>query len=136
MPTDRTSLPYATLQPGDELVRVTAPVSKRDRATIITGLGDINSLTLVTQYAFQRAAEFVRTHDIKSYDLASHAGFLAFLRDGTAPRAPASADAHDGRGNASSVQRSDANAPRVSKRDAESRPGRGRSGKNVQLQEE
>lgn len=137
MPTPRSLLPYATLAPDDSLVRVTAPVSQKDKRTVLGAFGDDGAITFVIQYAFQRAAEFVRTHDIKAYDTASHAGFVAFLRDGAPARTASTSDAHDVDRRAPSVQRKDADAKSKSVGNAESRPGRsGRVKSVIRPQEE
>lgn len=80
--------PYRSLS-EDEICRIQAWVSLRDKRTILAAMGgDDSILSFIVQHAYSQTATFIRTHGLTAYDSApDHAKLLDFIRDRTAPRA-------------------------------------------------
>lgn len=108
MPTIRSLIPK--VDPPDELVKLQVWVSLHNKRTVLSAIGDDGIYTLIIATRLQQVADYIKKHDITSFDPESHAKLLDFICNGTDTRAVGHSAVRHDTGTAKSIQHPDASA--------------------------
>jgi hypothetical protein len=109
MPTIRALTPPIDAE-TDFPIKLQTWVSNNDKRTVMSAVADDGVHTFIIRTTYKRIADFIRTNDLTSYDPASYARIVEFVRNGTDTRSDRPADVKHDAGAVTRLQHKDAAA--------------------------